>query len=136
MYDTGVGGGGCIKMGKKFYRIKTESWAQDVGCADIITKISDRHFAPLSLWTDCKQIAREGRLTVTRRGAAPVALKHHTKCMWKSLLFTKPNNASLPQRLSYNNNVLSWYFMETSLNNYNLCNFDLIWFNISYKILS
>ena len=33
---SGVGGGGgSIKMGKKFYRIKTESWAQDVGCADI-----------------------------------------------------------------------------------------------------
>ena len=31
----GGGGGGSIKMGKIFYRIKTESWAQDVGCADI-----------------------------------------------------------------------------------------------------
>ena len=29
------GGGGYIKMGKKFYRFKTEGWAQDVGCADI-----------------------------------------------------------------------------------------------------
>ena len=31
-----VGGGGSIKMGKKVYRFKTESWAQDVSCADII----------------------------------------------------------------------------------------------------
>ena len=28
--------GGSIKMGKKIYRFKTESWAQDVSCANII----------------------------------------------------------------------------------------------------
>ena len=34
---SGVGcGGGLYRNGKKIYRFKTEGWAQDVGCADII----------------------------------------------------------------------------------------------------
>ena len=65
------GGGGSIKMGKKFNRIKTESWAQDVGCAYIINVFWH------NVQTQCKCMVRLQKLVSATEGLvrhAPVSV--------------------------------------------------------------
>ena len=45
----GVVVGGVYKIGKKNYRFKTEGWAQDVGCADIISSLTPQMSVSLIL---------------------------------------------------------------------------------------